>query len=241
MREDVEWKKLSNKRLVANMAWAILDSGATGHFVVEVAPVINKQSASKPITITLPSGSTIRSTHTCNLDIPWLPNHVTKAHIVPGLAHLSPISTCKFCAAGCRVAFNKEECRVYYKGKLALFGDRCPITDLWRLPINPISPEEKEPAQHLNLAIANKQIRHTAATPLYTLPYKQQQMKYMHQTFFNLPPATLLKAITNGQMSDIPLMKPELIQRYRAPLPATPKGRMKGPGLESEVRNKKKR
>ena len=139
MREDVEWKKLSNKRLVANMAWAILDSGATGHFVVERAPVINKQPASKPITITLPSGSTICSTHTCNLDIPWLPNHVTKAYIVPGLAHSSLISTRKFCAAGYRVAFNEEECRVYYKGKLALVGGRCPITDLWR-------PEEKEPA-----------------------------------------------------------------------------------------------
>ena len=147
----------------------------------------------------------------------------------------------KFCVAGCKVLYDEEECRVYYKGKLALVGGRCPITDLWQLPINPSSPEEKELAQHLNLAIANKQIRHTAATSLYTLPYKQQQMKFLHQTFFNLPPATLLKAIANGQMGGILLMKPELIQRYLAPLPATPKGRMKRPrpGIRSTERKGK--
>ena len=57
----------------------------------------------------------------------------------------------------------------------------------------------------------------------------------MHQTFFNLPPATLLKAIANGQLSGIPLMKPDLIQRYLAPSPATLKGRMKRPrpGIQS--------
>ena len=95
-RENVEWKKVTTKKLVKNVAWAISDSGATGHFVVEGAPVINKQPATNPITITLPAGSTIRSTHTCNLDIPWLPHHVTEAHIVPGLAHSSLISTRKF-------------------------------------------------------------------------------------------------------------------------------------------------
>ena len=175
MREDVEWKKLSNKRLVGNVAWTIFDLWAMGHFVVEGAPVINKQPASKPITITLPSGSTIRSTHRCNLDIPCLPNHVTKAHLVPGLAHSSLISTRKSCAVGYRVAFDEEECRVYYNGKLVLVGGRCPITDLWQLPINPISPEEKEPAQHLNLVIASKQTMHTAAISLNTLPYKNNK------------------------------------------------------------------
>ena len=63
---------------------AILDSGATGHFL---APVTNLQVADNPISITIPNGKNMTSTHTCNLDIPWLPNHVTGAHILPGLAH----------------------------------------------------------------------------------------------------------------------------------------------------------
>ena len=70
---------------------AISDSGATGHFMVEGAPVTNIQRDLNPISITLPDGATLQSTHTCNLDIPWLPATVTAAHIVPGLSHSSLI------------------------------------------------------------------------------------------------------------------------------------------------------
>ena len=75
--------------------YAISDSGATGHFLVEVAPVTNLQVADNPIRITIPNDKSVTSMHTCNLDIPCLTNHVTEAHIVPGLSHLSLISTRK--------------------------------------------------------------------------------------------------------------------------------------------------
>ena len=77
--------------------YAISDSGATGHFLVEDAPVTHLQVADNPISITIPNGKSMTSTQTCNLDIPCLPNHVTEAHIVPGLAHVSLISTRKLC------------------------------------------------------------------------------------------------------------------------------------------------
>jgi hypothetical protein len=55
----------------------IADSGATGHFLKNDAPVTNKQVAINPINITLPDGSKIQSSHTCNLDIPWLLDEIT--------------------------------------------------------------------------------------------------------------------------------------------------------------------
>ena len=67
--------------------WAIADAGATGHFMMMGAPVVNMKPATKPITIKLPDGKDIQSTHTCNLNIPWLPPQMTEAHIVPGMAH----------------------------------------------------------------------------------------------------------------------------------------------------------
>ena len=96
--------------------YAISDSGATGIFLVQGVPIANLGIAEKPITITLPNGCTIQWTHTYNLDIPWLPNEMTEVHIVPGLAHSSLISTRKFCAAGCKVTFDQQECKVYHKG-----------------------------------------------------------------------------------------------------------------------------
>ena len=73
--------------------------------------------AYNPIQIKLLDGDIILSTHTCNLPIPWLPNEMTEAHIVPGLVHSSLIPTKKFCEAGCVVILDMHECRVYYGPK----------------------------------------------------------------------------------------------------------------------------
>ena len=113
---------------------------------------------------------------------------MTEAHIVPGLAHASLILTRKFCDAGCKVMFDKEECRVYFKNKLVLVGVRDVTTGLWQLPINP--SEHAKPTStvvdHLDLHVPLNQIYHSA-NGLYTMPYKQNQLKYMHQAFFSLP------------------------------------------------------
>ena len=68
------------------------------------------------------------------------------------------------------------------------------------------------------------------------MPYKQNQLKYMHQSFFSLPIQQIVDAAMNNQLESIPfLSKPKLIQKYLPLSPATPKGRMKRPrtGLRS--------
>ena len=110
-----------NHHKISNIVHAVSDSGATAHFIVDGAPVTNIQKAEFPLRITLPNGHSIYSTHTCNLDIPGLPDEMTEAHIVPGIER-SLIATRKFCDAGCKVVFDMEECRVYYEGKLVLTG-----------------------------------------------------------------------------------------------------------------------
>ena len=59
--------------------------------------------------------------------------------------------------------------------------------------------DEEEPKQEQNLPSI-------AAVTVYTLPYKQQKVKYMHQTFFAMPPTTLEKAISNNQLKGFPMM-----------------------------------
>ena len=49
--------------------WAVLDSGATSHFLVINAPVINKTPALHPISVSLPDGDKIRSSHMGELDV----------------------------------------------------------------------------------------------------------------------------------------------------------------------------
>ena len=52
---------------------AILDTGATGNFLMRDAPCINKQKEHDPITVNMPEGATATSSHICELDVPGLP------------------------------------------------------------------------------------------------------------------------------------------------------------------------
>ena len=94
---------LNTKRVTTAVQHAVSDSGATGNVLVKGAPDKNKQIARNPIRIKLPNTRYIQSTYTCNLDIPWLPDTMSEAHIVPGLAHSSLISTGKCCDSVCTV------------------------------------------------------------------------------------------------------------------------------------------
>ena len=116
---------------------AIADAGALAHFILPRAPVKNVQPTHHPLTINLPDGGTIKSTHTCLLDMPWLPTKARVAHIVPGLAHTSLVSISTLCDAGCKVKYNENTCDVYFKNMKVWTGQRKPTTGLWVLPLSP--------------------------------------------------------------------------------------------------------
>ena len=50
--------------------WDVLDSGATGHFLVIDATATKVTPAENPVTVTIPDGSTLKSTHVRVLDLP---------------------------------------------------------------------------------------------------------------------------------------------------------------------------
>ena len=119
------------------------------------------------------------------------------AHIVPGLAHALLITTRKICKEGCKVIFDADKCRVYYKGNLVLSGGKDTNNALWKLPIDPTTNQMHNQQGHhleaLNLCTTRcnqKSTLHAANASLYTLPYKQNQLKYMPQLFFNAPLST---------------------------------------------------
>ena len=217
-----------------NLNQAIADTGTTGHFILPGAPMDDVQLLTEPIEIEMPNGTTERSTHTCLLRIPTVPREVREAHVVPGLSHSSLVSIKKLCKGGCGVKFKEKTCEVYYRGKLVLTGKDVGPGGLWILPIDGRENLDEKPVTKQNPP-------NIAAATLYTLPYKQQKIKYMHQTFFVMPAATLEKAINNKQLKGIPMMNVKDIRRHLPPSPATPGGRMKKPsgGIRSTRRQNK--
>ena len=86
---------------------------------------------------------------------------------------------------------------------------------MWQLPINLVSKNNilegldltlPGPAATKSRATrprASAQFSHSVANNLYTLPYKHQKLKYMHQSFFSPPTQTINKAANNNQLHGI--------------------------------------
>jgi hypothetical protein len=89
-----------------------------------------------PLTINLPNGETVQSTHTCKINIPGLPEALT-SHIMPGLSMASLMEICVLCKAGCTVIFTDTTVEVINNTKVILHGSKVPAMDLWTLPITP--------------------------------------------------------------------------------------------------------
>ena len=96
---------------------AIADTGATLIFIMEGTPCKNLRLAVRPLTINLPDGTKVMSTHMCNITIPGLPK-VLVGHVVPKLSIALLIGIRVLCDAGCEAVFTKTKCDLWYKGKL---------------------------------------------------------------------------------------------------------------------------
>jgi hypothetical protein len=71
---------------------AILESGCTGHFLLVNAPCLNKVKSQTPLTVRLPNGATMESSHTAELNIPHLNAAASIANVFPGMANHSLLS-----------------------------------------------------------------------------------------------------------------------------------------------------
>ena len=87
----------------------VADWGATGNFVLLGTNVSEMKIRKKTLIINIPDGTQLKSTHTCEIDVPWLPKEARRAHIVPGMAHTSLISIKVLTDAGCKVVYDKHE------------------------------------------------------------------------------------------------------------------------------------
>ncbi len=73
---------LRMQRINIDVSHGIADTGATSVFVQVGIPVVNMQPAKSPLTVNLPDGHQVKSTHTCNVVVPGLPSLLV-IHIVP--------------------------------------------------------------------------------------------------------------------------------------------------------------
>jgi hypothetical protein len=99
---------------------AILESVATGNFLVFDARCVSKKKTLHALSVTLPDGTIIHSTHTAILSLPGLPPYANKEHLFPNHFKHSLISAGHICDHVYEVYFSAPIVTVR-KGGTSLF------------------------------------------------------------------------------------------------------------------------
>jgi hypothetical protein len=123
--------------------------GRTGHFLLVNAPCLNKVKSRTPLTVRLPNGATMASSHTAEFDIPKLNAAASKAHGLPGMSNHSLLSVGKLCDEGYIVTFKHASMTVCNSQKSQILSvPRDLDTGLWHINL-------KQDNNHITVPIAN--------------------------------------------------------------------------------------
>jgi hypothetical protein len=162
-----------------------VDSGCTGHFLLVNSPCLNKVKYQTPLTVRLPNGATMESSHTAELDIPELNADASKAHVFPGMANHSLLSVGQLCDKGYIATFKHASVTVCNSQKSQILnGSRDLDTGLWCINLKQDNTHTLEP-------IANNvyELRNTGAL-----------VNYLHKALFSPTKSAMLQAVTDGHL-----------------------------------------
>jgi hypothetical protein len=188
-----------------------VDYGCTGHFLLVTDPCLNKVISRNLLTVRLPNGATIDSSHTADLDIPVLNTAASKAHVFPGMAHHSLISVGQLCNEGYTVTFQQDTATICNSDNSKLLsGPRDVTTGLWRI----------------NLKQPNKTIPDPIENNVYELRNTGALIHYLHKALFSPTKAAILQAVKDGHLITWPGLTEDAINKHLKLTPATAMGHM---------------
>jgi hypothetical protein len=190
---------------------AIVDSVCTGHFLLVNAQCLNKVKSQTPLMECLPSGATMESSHTAELNIPQLNAVASIAHIFPGMANHSLLSVGQLCNEGYIVTFKNASVTVCNSQESQILsGPRDLDTGLWRI----------------NLKKDNQQIHQPVANNMYELRNTGALVHYLHKALFSPTKSALLQEVKNGHLVTWPGLTEDAIHKHLKLTPATVMGHM---------------
>jgi hypothetical protein len=157
-----------------------VDSKCTGHFLLVNAPSLNKVKSRTHLTVRLPNGATMDSSHIAELDIPELNAAVSKAHVSLGMANHSLLSVGQLCDEGYIVTFKQALVTICDSEKSQILsGPRDLNTGLWRI----------------NLKKTNNHIPEPIENNVYELRKTGALFHYLHKTLFSPKKSAMLQAV----------------------------------------------
>jgi hypothetical protein len=188
---------------------AIIDSGCRRIFLSAAAPCSNKQAAHVPLNVNKPNGTTIQSSHTCNLLLKDLPPQAWQAHILPGLVHNSLILVGQLCDNGCSVTFTQEQVTVSKNRKCVMYGSRDPISRSWRVDLKKRFETNQVQCNHAHDNNNQKDL-----------------INYLHAACLSPVKSTWITAIKNGNFTAWPGLTEHTVEKHLSKSTSTTKGHL---------------
>jgi hypothetical protein len=164
---------------------SILDSGCTSNLFSAAAPCSDKQAAHVPINVNMTNGTTIQSSHTCNLLLTDLPHQARQDHILPGLVHNSLISVGQLYDNECSVTFTHNQVTVSRNRKEVMYGSRDPKSRLWRVNLKQKMKPESAQCNHAHDKNNQKDLINCLHAACFS-PVKSTWIKAIKNGFFHL-------------------------------------------------------
>jgi hypothetical protein len=155
------------------------------------------------------TGTTIQSSHTCDLLLADLPPQAQKAHILPGRVHNSLISVGQLCDSGCDVTFTQEQVTVLRDGKCVMYGSRDPRSRLWRVNL-----KKKFETKHVQCNHAHDNSN------------QKDLINYLHAACFSPVKSTWIAAIKNGHFTSWPGLTEHAVEKHLSKSTSTTKGHL---------------
>ena len=176
-------------------------------------PHTHRLPAAPDISVLLPNGQTITSSHTATLALhPSLPLSATTAHIFPALSSGSLLSVGLLCDHGCTADFHKDVVTITLAGEPILQGFRSPTTQLWTVDLTPATPLPVLPSAPTlpSFLQANALLPSTSATIA-------NRVAFFHASLFSPTLSTWCAAIDAGHFSTWPSLTSAQVRRHPPP------------------------
>jgi hypothetical protein len=189
----------------------IVDYGCTGHFLLVNAPCLNKVKSQNPLTVRLPNGATMESSHTAELNIPELNVAAFIAHVFPGMDNHYLLSVGQLCNEGYIVTFKNASVTICDPQEFQILsGARDLDTRLWRIHL-------RKDSQQLQKSVENN---------VYEFLYTGALVHYLHKALFSPTKSALLQAVKKGHLVTWPGLTEEAINTHLKLTPTTAMGHM---------------
>jgi hypothetical protein len=176
------------------------------------APCLNKIKYRTPLTVRLPNGDTMDSSHTAELDNPKLNAAASKAHVFPGMPNHSLLSVGQLCDECYIVTFKQAEVTIRDSGNSQILsGHRDVNTGLWRINLKQTNNHTPDPIDN-NVF----ELRNTGTL-----------FHYLHKALFSPTKSAMLQAVKYGHLITWPNLTEDAINKHLKLMLATAMGHMK--------------